>query len=86
MEANSMRTTIEISAEHRGALLSLAAKKGLRGYSTIIEEALDLYIEHQGRASGIKSNVLRMKGSWKKEETEKTKSSIAELRENWKQL
>lgn len=42
-----MRTTIEISDRHRSALFSLAAQRGLRGYSGIIEEALDFYIANQ---------------------------------------
>lgn len=37
------RTTIALSAEHRTLLQALAAKRGLRGYSKIIAEALDLY-------------------------------------------
>jgi len=80
-----MRTTIEISDRHRSILLSLAAQKGLRGYSGIIQEALDYYIAHQVKASDIKKDVLRMKGSWKAEEAEETRSRLAELRENWKQ-
>ena len=35
-----MRTTIDISDEHRAALLALAAKRGVSGYSQIIKEAL----------------------------------------------
>jgi hypothetical protein len=46
---NSMRTTIEVSDRHRIILLSLSAQRGLRGYSGIIQEALDYYIEHQIR-------------------------------------
>ena len=78
-----MRTTVEISDMHRSALLSLAAQKGLRGYSKLIEEAIDYYIANQTDSSGIKNNVLAMKGSWKKD-SEKIKTNIKELRKNWK--
>lgn len=80
-----MRTTIEISDRHRSILLSLAAQKGLRGYSGIIREALDHYIEHQTKVGDAKRDILKMKGTWKAEETKETKSKLAELRENWKQ-
>ena len=81
-----MRTTIEISDRHRSILLSLAAQKGLRGYSGIIQEALDYYIEHQTRSADAKRDILKMKGSWKAEEIKKIRSKLTELRENWKQL
>ena len=81
-----MRTTIEISDKHRGILLSLAAQKGLRGYSSIIQEALDYYIAHQTEAAETKKDILKMKGSWKTAETKKIVSKLNELRENWKQL
>jgi len=81
-----MRTTIEISNKHRSILLSLAAQKGLRGYSRIIQEALDYYIVHKTKASEKKMDILKMKGSWKAEETKESRSKLTELRENWKQL
>ena len=80
-----MRTTIEISDRHRSILMSLAAQKGLRGYSGIIKDALDYYIAHQTRAADIKKDILKMKGSWKAEETKEIRSKLIELRENWKQ-
>jgi len=80
-----MRTTIEISDKHRSILLSLAAQKGLRGYSTIIQEALDFYIARQTRSANTKMDVLKMKGNWEKSETEEVKHNLAELRKNWQQ-
>jgi hypothetical protein len=78
-----MRTTIEISDRHRSILLSLAAQRGLRGYSEIIQEAIDLYLAAQMKETDLKEKVLAMQGSWQKEETEQTKSSLLELREKW---
>jgi hypothetical protein len=37
-----MRTTIELPEHQRVALAELAAKRGLRGYSTLVQEAIDL--------------------------------------------
>ncbi len=78
-----MRTTIEISDKHRSALLSIAAQKGLRGYSKIIEDAIEQYITDQAKLTEIKDNVLAMKGNWGKE-AEEIKTGIKELRKNWK--
>lgn len=81
-----MRTTIEISDRHRSILLSLAAQKGLRGYSAIIQEALDHYFAHQTKVAETKRDILKMKGSWRAEQAKEIRSKLTELRENWKQL
>jgi len=81
-----MRTTIEVSDKHRSFLLTLAAQKGLRGYSDIIKDALDYYIEYQSKASGKKKQILKMEKSWEKEEAEAIRSNLSELRGNWKQM
>ena len=81
-----MRTTIEISDKHRSILLALAAQKGLRGYSGIIEEALDHYILHQSKTANKKNEILKMEKTWDVEETKAIRSNLGELRENWKQL
>ena len=55
-----MRTTIDISDKHRISLLSLAAQRGLRGYSRIIKEALDYYLSHHATFVGKKKEILKM--------------------------
>lgn len=45
-----MRTSIELSDEQRAALLALAARRGLRGYSFLIQEALARYLGIRGSA------------------------------------
>ncbi len=39
-----MRTTIELKPEHRARLADLAARKGAKGFSSIIAEAIDAYL------------------------------------------
>lgn len=78
-----MRMTIEISEHQRDFLVSLAAQRGLRGYSEIVQEALEKYISEQVQDNEIKEKVLGMKGSWNKDEMEQTKSRLQELREKW---
>ena len=78
-----MRTTVEISDRQRSILLSLAAQRGLRGYSEIVQEALDQYIAGQKKLLEIREKVLAMEGSWQQEEIEQTRSRLLELRERW---
>jgi len=47
MAKKTVRTTVAIKREHQVLLRALAAKRGLRGYSKIISEALDLYFAKQ---------------------------------------
>ena len=47
----SVRTTIELSDEVRGKLLALAARRGDKGFSKIVEQALERYFEEEGVAA-----------------------------------
>ena len=42
-----MRTTVEITAEQRAQLLKLAARRGEKGFSGLVREALETYLAHQ---------------------------------------
>jgi hypothetical protein len=79
-----MRMTIDISDHRRSVLKVLAAQRGQRGYSKIIEEALDRYLAEQVRNSEAKEKALAMRGSWQQDEIERTRSRLIELREQWK--
>ena len=75
-----MRTTVELSDDHRSVLHFLAAQRGLRGYSKLIQEAIDFYIkEKTGKKSDIK-RLLKMRGTWGKEETKKFRKRVGEIR------
>jgi hypothetical protein len=78
-----MRTTIEIPDRYRGILHSLAVKRGLRGYSVIIEEALDTYIDSLSKNDNLKNDILQMVGSWQEDEISQVKTKIKEMRGNW---
>ena len=44
-----MRATVEIRDDQRSALAALASKRGLRGFSKLVQEALDSYLGDQRR-------------------------------------
>ena len=79
-----MRTTIELSDEHRSILHSLAAKRGLRGYSKVIQEAIDHYVRVKAHREKTLRSVLEMRGSWDKEEAQELRKRLKEIRRNWK--
>ena len=79
-----MRTTIEIKGEHRARLLELAARRGEKGFSGLVAEALDLYLESQSaRASAIES-ALALKGSLSESDAAGLLSRTREIRANWR--
>ena len=79
-----MRTTVELSNDHRSSLHSLAARRGLRGYSKLIQEAVDLYIQEMTAKEGGAKHLLQMRGTWNKEEARKLQRKLRGIRKNWK--
>lgn len=76
LECICMRTTVEIRDEQRVALAALAAKRGLRGYSELIQEAIDLYLE-QSEGNDMEA-LLALQGSITDAEAEEMRRRIAE--------
>ena len=79
-----MRTTIELSNDHRSSLHSLAARRGIRGYSKLIQEAVDLYIKEMTAKEGNAKLLLKMRGTWNKDDANAFSKKLREIRRNWK--
>lgn len=79
-----MRTTIDLSDRHRSALHSLAVERGIRGYSRLIQEAIDLYIEKKAKKRGGVQHLLKMKGTWGEEEAKELRKRLEEIRRKWR--
>lgn len=85
-----MRTTIELTDDQRAKLLTLAAKRRLRGYSTLIHEALERYLEERpnGRRMGAGARAARaareVRGTLSDAEAERMRRRIAELWKQWR--
>ena len=80
----SMRTTIEIKPEHRARLLELAANRGEKGFSTVVAEALELYLEAQsGRMNAIET-ALALKGSMRETEAAGLLARTQRIRADWR--
>jgi len=79
----NVRTTIEISNEMRAKLLALAARRKLRGYSGIVNEALSLYLEQEMQKEGDLLDILDLAGSLNDAEAEEAAQNIKEFRKRW---
>jgi hypothetical protein len=79
-----MRTTIEMKAEHRARLLQLAANRGEKGFSNVVADALELYLEAQsGRTNAIRT-ALALKGTMKGTEAADLLARTRKIRADWR--
>jgi metal-responsive CopG/Arc/MetJ family transcriptional regulator len=78
-----MRTTVELSDDLIAALHALAIKKGHRGYSRIMEEAVKHYLLDHEKKEGAWSVLGKMRGSWSAKEAAETRKKLEEIRKNW---
>jgi predicted kinase len=79
-----MRTTIEMKPEHRARILELAANRGEKGFSTVVAEALELYLGAQsGRTNAIRS-ALALKGSMRETEAAGLMARTRKIRADWR--
>ncbi|NIV32013.1 MAG: hypothetical protein GWN58_21775 [Anaerolineae bacterium] len=80
---HTMRTTIELKEDHRALLHAIAARRGWRGYSRVVEEAIEFYLKHHAAAEEARRVLLSRQGAWTDEEAERTRTAIAEVRRQW---
>ncbi len=79
-----MRTTVEISDEHRARLLALAGARGEKGFSRIVDEAVALYLEHEAAMQSARQRALNLIGALGEEEELDLRNRVAALREDWR--
>ena len=79
-----MRTTIEIPDYQRGKLLEIAARRGMRGFSALVQEAIERYLAEASPRSERVEAALSVLGTLADEEAELMEESIRELRRRWR--
>jgi hypothetical protein len=79
-----MRTTVEMKTEHRSALLALAARRGEKGFSTVLAEAIEAYLGGERERARRRDVFLSLKGSLSEEEGEELRAATRAIRENWR--
>lgn len=77
-----MRTTVEITDEQHRALAALADRRGLRGFSRLVQEALDAYLHEQDAAEV--ELLLSLQGSIGDDEEAQIRARIDEARSQWR--
>ncbi len=79
-----MRTTIEIRDEQRAKLLELAARRGEKGFSRLVQEALELYLDEIAARERRVDEALGAIGSLDDEDVKELRESVRRVRERWR--
>jgi predicted transcriptional regulator len=79
-----MRTTIEMKPEHHARIVDLAAKRGEKGFSSVVAEALDGYLKAQSSRTKAIRSALALKGSMSETEAEGLMTRTGRIRANWR--
>lgn len=79
-----MRTTIEITPEQRVRLMEMAARRGEKGFSKIVREALDAYLRAQVGEAEKRRRVLLLKGALDADEADGLRAATQGIRESWR--
>ncbi|GMR22980.1 MAG: hypothetical protein BMS9Abin37_1366 [Acidobacteriota bacterium] len=80
----TMRTTIEIPDEQRAKLLELAARRGEKGFSKLVQEALELYLDEIAARERRVSEALSTIGSLDDDDANELRESVCQVRERWR--
>ena len=79
-----MRTTVELSDQHRARLLELAAERGEKGFSRILQEAVERYLLEQRSNRDRVSQALKVRGSLGKAAADALEESVRVSRSHWR--
>lgn len=79
-----MRTTIEITETQRANLLKLAAQRGEKGFSAIVRDAIDHYIEERLGRRDVVNQALKVLGTLDDDAGDALEESVRQLRSSWR--
>lgn len=79
-----MRTTIELRDELRARLLAMAARRGEKGFSALIESAVERFLEEEDRRLSRVRDAVSAIGSIDDEEAERMHESTRRIRAEWR--
>ena len=79
-----MRTTIELPNTLRARLLELAARRGEKGFSGIVREAIESYLYGLDARETARRRAAESLGSLTEDEGMRLEEAARRLRERWR--
>jgi hypothetical protein len=84
MREDALRTTVELTDTNRERLLVTAARRKEKGFSAIVNEALDLFFTEDADHERRLREVLQLAGSISDETAERMHAHVRESRASWR--
>jgi len=75
-----MRTTIELDDNLRGQLLELAAQRGLKGFSSLIQEAVEAWLQNQAGQQAARLRAVALMGTLSSDDATALQCGAADAR------
>jgi predicted transcriptional regulator len=79
-----MRTTVEISDAQRAKLLEIAARRGEKGFSRLVQEALDQYLADEASRKVRVEAAIALGGSLGETAADALEESVRRIRGTWR--
>ncbi|MEW6045499.1 MAG: hypothetical protein AB1609_03335 [Bacillota bacterium] len=79
-----MRTTIDLPNDKRARLAAIAARRGLRGYSELINEAVERFLEEEENRQAQIAKVLALRGVLTDQQAREVEQRIREVWSRWR--
>jgi hypothetical protein len=84
MYAGIVRTTIDLKPEHRARLLEIAARRGEKGFSLVVAEAIDCFLRQDLMLRERRKKALSLRASITPPEAGRLHGTTARIREFWR--
>jgi hypothetical protein len=79
-----MRTTVEITDAQRAGLLDLAARRGEKGFSRLVQEAIDRLLADKDSGKVRVETALALEGSITAAVADEIAASVSRIRRSWR--
>jgi predicted transcriptional regulator len=79
-----MRTTIDIPDDIRAKLLELAARRGQKGFSGLVQEAVTRYLEAERQRAAVLEKAQAVLGGLGDTEADELDAAVTALRGRWR--
>jgi predicted transcriptional regulator len=79
-----MRTTIEMPDDLRAKLLRLAAARGEKGFSHLVQKAVRAFLESEEGREAARKKALVLRGRLSARAADAMAADVAALRERWR--
>jgi metal-responsive CopG/Arc/MetJ family transcriptional regulator len=79
-----MRTTVEVTAEQRARLMAMAARRGEKGFSKLVQQALTAFLEEQSGAEEKRRRAAMLKGVLSAHDADRLRAVTRDIRGSWR--